>query len=339
MPWEQGPEIAGVAEVETESMLRFLSAEDDAELAELIDGRTALDINEARRAAKLLVKGLANTADADEFAAEPDADDLLQACTLMADGESPTEPDEFGVADQPGQTGPVAAGGISFDPRDLLRVATVWTMKARAGKVGTVGVGPLVRHILMRSDARLHLIGHSFGARVLLSALASVAGGLPEGRKAWSMLLLQAAVNRWCFAAEVPGTNQPGGYQPVLDKVERPVLTTFSSEDVPLTTFFHLAMRRGSLGEPNTAAIGNEDLYGALGGYGPAGLGELAETQSAIVPNGPQDSYQLSPDMQVIALDCGQRIGGQPVISGHGNVSNAATWWALHCLTDRPAPG
>lgn len=334
MPWERGPEIAGVPNAETEEMLRLLSPDD--ELAELIDGRTALGLEEARQVAKILVDGLPDIPDADEFASPLVPDDLLRACELLADDGLRADLNDFGVVGTPAQSKLEIAGGFSFDPRDMLRVATVWTMKARAGKVGAVGVGPLVRHILRQgSAARLHLVGHSFGARVLLSALASDR----PARPACSMLLLQAAVNRWCFAADVDGTGQPGGYQPVLDRVERPVLTTFSSWDAPLTKFFHLAVRRNSLGEPNIAAIGDERRYGALGGYGPLGLGDLTETQSAIVPTGEgPDRYRLENGRRVIALNCGERIGDRPAISGHGDVSNPATWWALHCLTGTETP-
>jgi hypothetical protein len=85
---------------------------------------------------------------------------------LLADDGLRADLNDFGVVGAPALSEPEVAGGFSFDPRDMLRVATVWTMKARAGKVGAVGVGPLVRHILRRdSVARLHLVGHSFGAR------------------------------------------------------------------------------------------------------------------------------------------------------------------------------
>jgi hypothetical protein len=184
-----------------------------------------------------------------------------------------------------------------------------------------------VRYVLEHSDARLHLVGHSFGARVVLSALAS---GDPA-RRAHSMLLLQAAVNRWCFAPDVAGTGRVGGYHAVLERVEKPVLTTFSSHDEPLTKYFHLAMQGGHLGEPDIAGIGDTDLYGALGGFGPAGLGELCEGQPAAIPD--RDSYDIAGHRRVIAIDGGAEIDGKPAISGHGDVSNPTTWWALHCLT------
>ena len=166
----------------------------------------------------------------------------------------------------------------------------------------------------------MHLIGHSFGARVLLSALAAE----PVGRPATSMLLLQAAVNRWCFAADAAGTGRAGGYRPVLSRVERPVVATTTRHDHPLRLVFHLALRGGHLGEPRIAAIGDEERYGALGGYGPAGLGGAATT---VAVKDPGSRYELPAGVEVLAVD------GSRTIGGHGDVSNPSTWWMLHTLT------
>jgi hypothetical protein len=145
------------------------------------------------------------------------------------------------------------------------------------------------------------------------------------------MLLLQAAVNRWCFASDVAGTGRAGGYVPVLNRVERPILATFSAHDEALTKAFPLAMRGGHLGEPDVAAFSKPELYGALGGLGPAGLGGLGATESAAIPG--QEDYDLGSGHKVIAVDGGREIDSRPAISGHGDISNPVTWWALHCLT------
>jgi hypothetical protein len=340
LPWEVGPEIAGAPgpggpeAVQTEQMLSLvtesLDPDADAAFTELVDGRTALDAGEARRAAGIVLAALRPDTDPDDGAPPPSTDELLAAGAAVDGGQTPApaDPDDFGTtAGTAAVTGPAVAGGISLDPRNLLRMASVWQMKARAGQVGVAGVGPLVRHVLGQSDARLHLIGHSFGARLLLSALAAQA----PAREAHSMLLLQAAVNRWCFADDVAGTGRAGGYNPVLKRVGKPILTTFSAYDKPLTKVFQLAMRGGSLGEPDIAALGDPELYGALGGFGPAGLGGRSTTEPAAIPG--NEGYDLSGRHDVIAIDGGTKIDGKPAISGHGDISNQTTWWALHCLT------
>jgi hypothetical protein len=139
-------------------------------------------------------------------------------------------------------------------------------------------------------------------------------------------------VNRWCFASNVAGTGRVGGYNPVPQRVKKPILTTFSAYDEPLTKAFHLAMRGGHLGEPDIAALGDPELYGALGGFGPAGLGDQATTEPAAIPD--KQGYALNcRRYEVIAIDGARLIDDRPAINGHGDISNQTTWWALHCLT------
>ncbi|HEY6411243.1 MAG TPA: hypothetical protein VIY29_27605, partial [Ktedonobacteraceae bacterium] len=175
----------------------------------------------------------------------------------------------FGFADEP--TGaPEAAGAFNFpDPREIIRAATVLQMKDRAGVVGAHGVCSLLHDLLANSgSAYLHLVGHSYGCKVLLSALCFQ--DVP--RPVHSILLLEPAISYLCFAKDATGTGQPGGYRSALQKVEDPILLTFSSHDIPLTQLFHLAVRRPSdLGEMQIAGA-PPSRYAALGGYGPGGV-------------------------------------------------------------------
>jgi hypothetical protein len=335
LPWESGPAIAAESPVEaarTEEMLRLVTAQvgQDAggRLAELVDGSSGLDEDQARTAAEIVIDGLPFT-DAEGGSTPPTVDELLEAWAAL-DGEAPVpaDPNDFGEPGAPVAADPKAAGFFNkFDPRNLLRMGTVWLMKDRAGKVGGHGVAPLVGHLLGNSPARLHLVGHSFGGRVVLSSIAMA----PLPRPARSMLLLEPAVNRWCFAEKLPSRGS-GGYQPVLDRVELPILSTFSKYDMPLTQAFQLAVRGSSLGEPKIAAMGDTDRYGALGGYGPAGLGDLGDVQPAIKAGAAK--YAFPAGKEVIAVDGGVDIDGKPAIGGHSDVNNPTTWWALHCLTD-----
>ncbi|MFG2974377.1 hypothetical protein ACGFYY_15460 [Streptomyces sp. NPDC048331] len=347
-PWEAGPEIAAAPDpegreaAEVQEMLELvaksLPGAKRPELTERIDGHTAIDRDDALNLAGLLLGTLRAQVDPDDGSRAPTAEEFLNTLQASAAGGHPvpTDTDRIGlVPDEGNEDGappvggaPDVAGGLSFDPRILLRTATVWKMKARAGDIGAHGVSPLVGHILQQGGPRLHLIGHSFGARVLLSALATAA----PAHKAHSMLLLQPAVNRWCFAGNVAGTGRKGGYHAVPDLLERPLLTTLSEHDEPLRTFFHLAMRGSSqLGEPDIAAFGNTDLYGALGGYGPAEEAGRTAEADAIFPD--KGRYDLQSGARIIAVDGSVEFEGKPAIPGHGEVSSPVTWWALHCLT------
>ena len=230
-------------------------------------------------------------------------------------------------------TAPGAAfsfGDVLAAPRNLLRVFTVLQMKDRAVRVGGAGVSALLQEVMQathRADAqkrppsaRIHLVGHSYGCIVVLSSLVAAAA-LP--RQVDSVLLLQAAVSRWCFAERVPGMPYPGGYRPAFARVRQPILSTYTRHDGPLTKLFHLAVRRESdLGQPKTAAPTAPSKYAALGGYGPAGCADGEVSDQPILAAG--SDYDLKrPGLRLIALQA------DDAIAGHGEISVPATWWAL----------
>jgi hypothetical protein len=219
------------------------------------------------------------------------------------------------VAGQPG--GPAIAGGLPLDPRQAIRMFTVWQMKDRAGTVGFKGLGPVVRELLASSRARVHLIGHSFGCKVCLSALCSG----PVSRPVDSVLLMQPAISARCFA-ENARDGRPGGFRVALERTRQPILSTFSKHDFPLTQAFHLAVRRADdCGELRIA--GALSPFAALGGFGADGCksGECVVTPLRRVAEG---TYPL--DQAGVRIFC---LQGDAIIGGHGDVSNEATWWAL----------
>src|SRR5262249_39681922 len=158
-------------------------------------------------------------------------------------------------------------------PRDAIRMFTVRQMKDRAGVVGARGVAPLLVELLRGSNAKIHLIGHSYGGKVVLTALC-VPPDLP--RIVDSVLLLQPAVSHLCFAKNFRNRPGQGGYVAAADRVRLPILSTFSTHDFPLRRVFHLALNRaGDLAELKIAGPGDPpSIYAALGGYGPRRAGE-----------------------------------------------------------------
>lgn len=95
--------------------------------------------------------------------------------------------------------------GITSAARNLLNFTTYYVMKERAGTVGTKGLAPLLGQIRATSpDLRLHLVGHSFGGR-LVSAAALGAPGQP-GPKVQTLSLLQAAFSHYGFAHHWEGS-------------------------------------------------------------------------------------------------------------------------------------
>ncbi len=358
LPWEEGPRFAGGPpgagapgrEADVEDGLReaaaLLPEADARRLRDLAALPRTLEPGEAREMAAMLA-GLLDTERDAPWGPAPAADDLVASWRDAptgpdADAETGADPagdEEFGtVGGGGGGRGGAAASGRregpaddpraagfleAIDPRWAVRMFTVRLMKDRAGTVGWFGVGPLVRDVLAASAARVHLVGHSYGGKVVLSAAASSASERPIE----SILLLQPAVNAWCFAAAHEG--RPGGYRSVLERVRQPILSTFSRRDGALTRLFHRALRRAADAGEQRIAGAPPSRFAALGGFGPQGAGDDARSiPMQLVP----DRYPLSPAAgpRVLGLDGGTRIGG------HGDVVNPATAWALYCQAAEP---
>jgi hypothetical protein len=307
---------------ELNALAEELTPEQSARLYELAQ-KDSLSEDESLDLAEI-IKTFYNKKDDELSIDDPvTAQDLVEI--WAAASPEPDELDDFGTVGGVLNPDLQAAGLVGnlmkkLDPRLIIRTATVYQMKDRAGRVGFHGVGPLLTELLSAGDARIHLIGHSYGGKIVLSA-ASFGEALP--RNVHSILLLQPAVSHLCFASEVPKSGKPGGYRPVLERVINPILSTFSKHDFPLTKTFHLALRRkDDLGEARIAAPGEPpSKYAALGGFGPRRCGEkLVEIHDVNVP------YQLDPNTKIFGLK------GDRTISGHGDISNPSTWWALYSL-------
>ncbi|WP_037859506.1 serine/threonine protein kinase [Streptomyces sp. NRRL S-340] len=151
--------------------------------------------------------------------------------------------------------------------KELLRQATYYTMKRRAGTVGERGLGPAVGRLAEAAPGlRVHLVGHSFGGRLVSFALR----GLPAGvRTVKSVTLLQGAFSHYAFAARLPGDPRAGGVlQGQEHRVDGPLVCCTSRFDTALGTFYPLASRmadddRSVLGVDIGALLGAR--WGAMG--------------------------------------------------------------------------
>lgn len=290
-----------------------------------------LEPADAQELAAMLLPVLGAGDDEAAGADDPTAEDLASLWRHLPDL------DDAGASDDPDAAraeledfgtdtagGDLAAAGLldRLRPRNVVRALSMWLMKDRAGVVGSGGVSDLLVDLLRTEGTRVHLVGHSFGGKVVLSALCRPAS-LP--RPVSSVLLLQPAVSHLCFAPSVPGSDRPGGYVAAPDRSTNPVLSTFSRHDVPLTRLFHLAARRrDDLAEQRIAA-GAPDRYAALGGVGPREAGDRCRT----VPiNDVGQAYDLGTraPARLYGVDASRTV------SGHSDISNPSTYWALYDL-------
>jgi hypothetical protein len=341
LPSEQGPgfrsaasdddAFVGQERAEVHSLAESVPDAERARFYQLTQRPQGTGLNEADALAlaKILARLYkAPDKEAGEDPALPAPEDLLNAWKKV--GEEPQK-----------ELGNFRVDLSKFDPRWIVRVATVWQMKDRAGTVGQSGVGPLLDEILGATppagqfQPRVHLLGHSYGAKVVLSALCAKP---MKPRRVNSVLLLEPAISYLCFSPNAAGAGKPGGYVDAPNRCEQPILSTYSSCDAPLTKFFHLALRRTSdLGE--RAANTPPSIYAALGGFGPAVDPGISSVKLLDYPN----KYPLDDgSRKVIGInatppngDCKDPAG----IDAHGDVSNVHTYWMLFNQLIQPLPG
>ncbi|HWI32632.1 MAG TPA: hypothetical protein VNT50_14215, partial [Microbacterium sp.] len=86
-------------------------------------------------------------------------------------------------------------GGFFDAARNLVNITTFYTMKDRAGVIGKKGIAPLLDRLHAGApDAKLHLVGHSFGGRAVTAAALAAAAPIS------SVTLLQAAYSHYGLA-------------------------------------------------------------------------------------------------------------------------------------------
>jgi hypothetical protein len=160
------------------------------------------ELEEFGRLVRLLVEVVAPGPQA-LFAADTVAEGVPQSEPEMFAGSSAAACEEFAQALAELEASDAQQGFRLPNPWDgaheLLRQATYYAMKRRAGTVGERGLGRVVGQLAAAAPGvRVHLVGHSFGARLVSFALR----GLPEGvRTVKSVTLLQGAFSHYAFAA------------------------------------------------------------------------------------------------------------------------------------------
>jgi hypothetical protein len=199
--------------------------------------------------------------------------------------------------------------GIKAGAMNLLNLTTYYKMKERAGIVGERGVNPALRAIRKAlPTARLHLIGHSFGARAVTAAAAGAANDSPV--RVSSISLLQAAFSHYAFAKDYQ-KGKDGFFRRVVVPADGyltgPMIITHTRADIPVGTVYAIASR--VKGQIASAIGGPNDPYGGLGGNGAQATPEHVD-----VP--------IVKDAKPYAFAAGKvyNIDGNGVIGGHGDI-------------------
>ncbi|PSJ26762.1 serine-threonine protein kinase [Streptosporangium nondiastaticum] len=214
-----------------------------------------------------LVRGLAPAPPQGLAAADAGEDDASYLLT----GDALRVCESFaGALDRMGALPPAFLGGglkrLWGGALEVLRQMSYYTMKRRAGIVGEKGLGPALALLAESATGlRVHLAGHSFGARLVSFALR----GLPDGGTALgSVTLLQGAFSHYAFSSSLPfDTGRGGALDGLYRRIRGPLVACHSSHDSALGTLYPLASMVSreddellGLGDGRWGAVGHDGI-------------------------------------------------------------------------------
>ncbi|MGW4887695.1 serine-threonine protein kinase [Streptomyces murinus] len=297
------------------------------QVARLLDERPDGDagLTELGRLVRLLLAGAGRTAaDTDEdgeptvFTEEP-----ATACAEFAGA--------LAAVAAPGGTEGFSLPNPWEGAKELLRQAAYYQMKGRAGTIGEHGLGPLLGKLAAKAPGvRVHLVGHSFGGRLVAFALRGLPG---QARPVKSLTLLEGAFSHYVFADQLPDDpHKAGALKDQQRRIDGPLVCCHSHFDAALGTFYPLASRlagddRSCLGDeiaavlgPRWGALGHDgvqavpgtarlDLAGALAGRLPASGCANVDAAAVVRRGGPPagaHSDILHPELARVVLAAGR---------------------------------
>ncbi|MEJ7739527.1 MAG: hypothetical protein WKF97_19055 [Chitinophagaceae bacterium] len=200
--------------------------------------------------------------------------------------------------------------GIISGARNLLNGVTYYQMKERAGKVGSLGLHPVLKQIRGRfPQIKLHLIGHSFGGRLVTAAVAGPDG--PSTLTVDTLILLQAAFSHYAFAKNYEGTTN-GFFRRVVSegKVLGPILVSYTRNDQAVGLAYAIASR---IAKQVGSGLGDkEDFYGGMGGNG-----------AQITPEANNDFALNGTTMYTFNKGVLYNLKSDTVISSHSDICKA----------------
>jgi hypothetical protein len=198
--------------------------------------------------------------------------------------------------------------GIKAGAWRLLNYATYYQMKERAGVVGG-GLNDVLKDVRrLRPDLRLHLIGHSFGARVVTAAADGTAPLRPS-----SLALLQGAFSHNGFTERFIDQTD-GFFRKVIsqNKIDGPIIATHTVNDHAVGIAYPLASR---ISGDNRAALGDEnDVYGGIGRNGAVKMKPSECVKSKLLPSDDSYAFVRGKVHNLLADD---------FVSSHSDVTNA----------------
>lgn len=209
-----------------------------------------------------------------------------------------------------------AFSGVANAVGALLNITTYYEMKLRAGTVGEHGLAPLLDQLAAAANIeRVHLVGHSFGARLVTTA--AMRSTTP---KLHSLSLLQAAFSHNAFSPA-------GFFRKVVSRqrLNGPIIVTHTHNDLAVGKAYAIASR---ISGDATSGLGDaDDVFGGLGRNGAQHMeaSEVSHVARELLEAG--QAYALAPRLL-------HNLESSAYISGHGDVGGRQVAWALSQVFD-----
>lgn len=243
--------------------------EDQARADALLTAAAAYAADQSADAATALLVAIAALTGLADLARDPDLapegkrllDAIGNADTTMRLYQKPPRVDGTGATGTTQGIGDVI-GRIVAGPKAAvvraLEQLSFWEMKRRAGKIGQ-GLAGFLAGAQPPQAVKLHLVGHSFGARVVTSCAAS----LPAIPKVefFSLTMLQGAFSHSSLSAL-----RHGGFSGVPARPTGPISITHTHNDWACTFLYAIACRAAN---DAVQGLGDaSDPFGAMGANG-----------------------------------------------------------------------
>ncbi len=329
------PSAAGVA-IPTAVNSELKKVYDQSEQQSLIDELTTLlqdqpKTDEALRVFKDKLAALLTSESPSDPSDRKLPDSAEGAITQLTDNQWRELLDTLGIL--AAQRGGMAGGGVGIgDPfkklwagaKDAMRIATYWQMKQRAGIVGRNGLGAVVTRLAREAPkTHVHLLGHSFGARLVSFSLAGLPAEAAEtSSPVKSLFLLQGAFSHYAFADKLPhDASRSGALKGMARFVDGPLITTHSRRDLAVGLSYPAASFVNR--DDAAAAIDQSVRFGAMGHDGAQAVNAAG---TSLGPPGTGYSFEKG---KWLNLDGNSVIihGGLPS-GAHSDIVHPHTAWA-----------
>jgi predicted alpha/beta hydrolase family esterase len=201
--------------------------------------------------------------------------------------------------------------------RNLLNLTTYYTMRDRAGRVGAKGIAEVIDE-LHDKDRRIHLVGHSFGAR------AASAAANASKRPVHALVLLQGAFSHYGFAENWDKNGANGIFRDVPGRIQGPAVITHTKRDRAVGLAYAVASR---LAKQVAVDIGGpDDRYGGIGRNG------ALMTPEALAP----DALKDVGDAYTFQAGKVTNLKSDKYISNHSDVTGVQVAYALLTAVTTP---